>query len=328
MPKYAGSFPVSRPLHIALNPADGSVFVADYPSSTASAVRVFDQDGRPLRVFRTYRYDSDAHGFARGIAFDEYNDVLVCEGVNWHSDGSAVHLLAIYNQDGKRLASIGRPSKEARYNHQHVVASGRELAYVVNSRGLRVLRRDGGPDGELHAGDAAQLHGPKYLAISEAGELFITDCGNCRVQVLHCLGLHSPTLVLSQIWDPNGIVADPKANTKCLRMFGSKGTADGQFLRPTGIALDGFGRVLVCDEEAHKIQVLSVEGKFIASFGNEGSAEGQFHRPQGICLSSDRRKAFICDLDNNRVQMWTLFEVWLVCQRDGVLIVALTGREK
>ena len=52
--------------------------------------------------------------------------------------------------------------------------------------------------------------------------------------------------------------------------FGSKGSRDGQFLGPTGIAIDSTGIVFIADWDNHRVQLFSPNGKFIGKFGSLG----------------------------------------------------------
>ena len=51
-----------------------------------------------------------------------------------------------------------------------------------------------------------------------------------------------------QIFDKQG---------KFISKFGSKGTGDGQFIRPEDIAIDPQGRIFVCDTGNSRIQIFS-----------------------------------------------------------------------
>ena len=46
--------------------------------------------------------------------------------------------------------------------------------------------------------------------------------------------------------------------------IGSKGSGDGQFLGPTGLAIDKFNRLIVCDEGNRRLQLFTLDGKFVA----------------------------------------------------------------
>ena len=76
-----------------------------------------------------------------------------------------------------------------------------------------------------------------------------------------------------------------------------------QFNSPWGIAVSGGGEVFVCEHYNHRIQVFSVEGKFLHTYGSSGNGNGQFSRPSGVAVS-DGGEMFACDYGNHRVQMF------------------------
>ena len=52
-----------------------------------------------------------------------------------------------------------------------------------------------------------------------------------------------------------------------LRMWGSRGSGDGQFFDPHGIAVDDAGRVYVTDAGNNRVQVFSSTGEFLDRWG-------------------------------------------------------------
>ena len=48
-----------------------------------------------------------------------------------------------------------------------------------------------------------------------------------------------------------------------LHDIGSEGSGDGQFSNPTGLAIDKFSRLIVCDAGNKRLQLFTLEGKYI-----------------------------------------------------------------
>ena len=69
-------------------------------------------------------------------------------------------------------------------------------------------------------------------------------------------------------------------------MWGQRGTGDGEFDRPSGIALDSDGNVYVADSGNNRIQKFTSTGVFLDKWGEEGNGEGQFTNPQRIAVDS------------------------------------------
>ena len=89
-----------------------------------------------------------------------------------------------------------------------------------------------------------------------------------------------------------------------IRSWGGRGSVDGKFSYPCGIATDPQGRVYVVDGSNHRIQMFNARGRFIRSWGREGSANGSFRDPRDVAI--DRRgRVLVTDTGNARVQVFT-----------------------
>ena len=86
--------------------------------------------------------------------------------------------------------------------------------------------------------------------------------------------------------------------------FGSFGDGDGQFISPSGAAVDSQGRVYVSDEEAHRITVFDHSGRFLSKWGTYGTEEGELNTPSGIAFDS-QDNLYVADTYNNRIQKFT-----------------------
>ena len=87
--------------------------------------------------------------------------------------------------------------------------------------------------------------------------------------------------------------------------FGSHGEGKGQFIWPTGIALDKDTNVYVTDEWLNRITKYDRDGEYITHWGAQGSGDGDVDRPSGIAISKDET-LYVVDSRNNRVQKFGL----------------------
>ena len=88
-----------------------------------------------------------------------------------------------------------------------------------------------------------------------------------------------------------------------LYSFGERGQGDGQFNRPFGVAIDSRNKVLVCDNENHRIQVFTTEGQFLHKIGTPGVGLGQFTNPLGIAVSPNGH-LYVSEYGGHRVQVF------------------------
>ena len=82
---------------------------------------------------------------------------------------------------------------------------------------------------------------------------------------------------------------------------GGKGTENGQFDFPRGIAVDSSGNILVADTNNGRIQKFSSDGVFLSVIGRTGQGPGEFREPSGIAFDSSGN-IYVADTSNQRVQ--------------------------
>ena len=71
--------------------------------------------------------------------------------------------------------------------------------------------------------------------------------------------------------------------------WGSRGTGDGQFSAPQGVAVDSSNNVYVVDVNNDRVQKFNSNGNFITKWGSAGTGHGQFDVPEDVAV----------DLSNN-----------------------------
>jgi len=82
--------------------------------------------------------------------------------------------------------------------------------------------------------------------------------------------------------------------------IGEKGSGECQFNEPHGLCIDGEGRLYVADSGNSRIQVLTLDGKFIFSLGGFGGEDGKFFYPVDVCVDSNMA-IYVLDSDKGVV---------------------------
>ena len=90
---------------------------------------------------------------------------------------------------------------------------------------------------------------------------------------------------------------------KKVKSFGTRGTKEGEFTYPRGVAISQDGHILVTDE--HRLQKLTFEGDCVKSVGSSEKRNGplQFNTPIGITVHPTTGQIFIADSNNHRIQV-------------------------
>ena len=131
---------------------------------------------------------------------------------------------------------------------------------------------------------------PKAVAVDTLGNVFVADTFNDRIQVFDSAG-------------------------NFVRMWGSRGSAVGQFVEPNGVAVDASGNVFVAERANHRVQVFDSAGNFIRAWGGLGSGLGQFRYPESVAVDA-LGNVFVTDSGNGRVQVFdalgNFVEQWTV----------------
>ena len=89
-----------------------------------------------------------------------------------------------------------------------------------------------------------------------------------------------------------------------LYSWGSSGRDIAEFDKPWGIAIDSKNNVYVVDNNNHRIQKFSNNGKFLSSWGSFGSDHGDFSYPHGIAIDS-KNNVYVVDNNNHRIQKFS-----------------------
>ena len=137
----------------------------------------------------------------------------------------------------------------------HIIRKITPAGVVTTLAGL--ADTPGSTDG---AGSAARFFHPRYLAVDQAGNVFVGDAVNCTVRKI----------------TPDGLVTTLAGQARVQGSLDGVGSA-AQFCGPSGIAVDQAGNIYVSDEgnnTLRKITPAGVVSTLAGSVGAVGSADG------------------------------------------------------
>jgi len=77
---------------------------------------------------------------------------------------------------------------------------------------------------------------------------------------------------------------------------------NGDFNKPTEVAVGVNGRIYVLDGANNKIKLFTRNGKFVRSVGRSGNEEGEFNNPVGLDIDA-QGDIYIADTGNRRIQV-------------------------
>ena len=164
------------------------------------------------------------------------------------------------------------------------------------------------------------------LAMDDGDRLFVSDPGLRHVLVFDAN--HKATDVITDGMQSPGSMAIDRENRllyvsdinldqvlvydadslKLMRKIGTTGhnhelTSQGDFAKPSGLAVDAEGNLYVCDTLNDRVEVFDADGKFVSTYGKNGDGPGYFARPKGVTVDSDGH-IWIADGMQDRVQVF------------------------
>lgn len=224
------------PIGIAVDPADGGVYVADFHNDQ---IQKFDAEGKYMASFPDAsrpvgRGSSGQDG--RGIAV---TDVAVAGGLVYATDA---YQIFVFGTDGRFVRQFGKPGRgPADLDHPNGVAAARDgTIYVSDSNHARVIAFDETGTriwafGETRAGSGdapSSLGMPRGLAVMADGSLVVADAFRCDLAVLDATGATAVR-------------------------YGERGLQPGQFNFPNEVDAAG-DLLLVADKENDRVEVLKL----------------------------------------------------------------------
>jgi DNA-binding beta-propeller fold protein YncE len=270
---------LKQPMGLAVSPDGNRLYVADY---MLNHVVLVDLEKKVMDVFAP----ADPMGRVFGVALDRHENVYVTEAKN--------HEVLVFDRTGRRIRQFGmndlvRPTGIA-------VDVERELVYVADAAGQdstrhrvlvfgatgEYLRELGPAEGEPGRGEApGQFQFPSYVALDRAGNAYVADTLNFRVQVFDAAG-------------------------RFLRAFGEMGEGPGTFNKVKGLAFDGFGNLYAVDAAHASVQMFNPRLELLMYFGGPAPFVEYMQLPSAIAVDQGRNRIYVAQTGSPRVNVYDL----------------------
>ena len=225
------------PLSIAKNEKTGNIAVADYDNKR---VQVFDEN---LKYLRTIEGGMESQTGAAveivrpwSVALLRNGDMIVLHGdevsrkMSVITDGGQF----IEHFSEHLINPFGVFVKTDDDGHVIVCAAGDYKIKVLSPDGAELLQSFSAPD----------YDSPPICAYYHHDKFFVS------YPFAHCV----------KVFSKEGVF---------LYNIGSEGSGEGQFKQPWGLVVDSFDNLIVCDIENSRIQMFTLDGKFLTSFSQD-----------------------------------------------------------
>ena len=224
--------------------------------------------------------------------------------------------IVVFSEKGELLRSFGQNFLNCP-NGLCIDKTGRIIVGNRIDNKIFLFEEDGECVVEIHNGSS--LKKPRGISFDAQGNLVVCDTGNKCVtffspegRILKSIGkdkLEMPACCLC--FEDKIFVSDHKDHSikvfhidgRFLYKFGSYGNSNWDLNRPSGLALDKTGHLLVCSFSNHKVQVFTLDGKFVTQFGELGKEMGQMYSPSAVSVLQSGH-IVVCEQGNCRLQIF------------------------
>jgi DNA-binding beta-propeller fold protein YncE len=226
------------------------------------------------------RLEHDEFNRVQGIPDPPY-ETLICA-----NKANVVLHMFLHDYDNEKILSFCG-------GHPMFVMTGQDIwsknkkalaNYVPNGKDLKLIWETGGPgtDSIIRMFQSLRDLGTEdSLSFSFGGRVrtfYVLNVPNRNIQRFQRLVEALPATPGAPISQLSNL---PAGNT----IFeGGKGTGQGEFDSPTGIAVDPNGNILVADTGNGRIEKFSPTGTFLSIIGAKGGGHGQLADPNGIAI--------------------------------------------
>jgi DNA-binding beta-propeller fold protein YncE len=164
-----------------------------------------------------------------------------------------------------------------------------------------------------HGKGKGQFENPHGIAVDSAGNIFVADTGNGRIQKFSPSGTFVANIVTS---DPNGIAIDRAGNIYVTEIGSKHGVQklgpDGTFVAewapglygPRRIAIGPDDSIYVVDQGNTRIVKFSPGGQVLATLGSDGSGDGEFKDHTSVAVDPRTNKVYVADPINRRIEVF------------------------
>lgn len=212
----------------------------------------------PLRS-SIQQYSGDGTLLANLGSFEATSSPFLPRGIATDAGGA----LYVADSSGGKISVLGADGSTLR---EWSAMRGRDIAvgpdgsvYLAEAREVQRFSFTGTPLSKWGGGGGAAFGEVWGLDTGPSGNVYVADTYGNQIQVF---------------------TADGTFVTR----WGSRGSDEGQFVYPYGIAISASEEVYVADTVNDRVQKFGAGGQFLGAWGESGSGHGRFHTPNSIAI--------------------------------------------
>src|SRR5215472_58426 len=158
-----------------------------------------------------------------------------------------------------------------------------------------------------------QFDNPHGLAVDSAGNIFVADTRNGRIEKFSPNGTFVKSIAVTApngiaIYRPGNIYVAEIGSKHRVQKLGPDGTFIGAWAPglygPRKIAIGPDDSIYVVDSGRNRIVKFSPDGELLATWGSAGSDDGQFKGLTSVAIDPTSNRVYVADPINKRIQIF------------------------
>ena len=304
---WGNPYGFKRPSAMAIDNS-GNIYVTD---SFKYQVRKFTPEGELIRTWGGWGIRRGFFLSPKGIAIDSNDDVYVADTSNnriqkFTSDGK---FICLWGGKGSRRGQLYRPTE--------IIVDNQDYVYVIDSRNERICKftskgkfishwlswgakpviswlteNMGLPESETDFSDLERIaiDNDDYVYVKDSwdkifkftpGGDFVSECEGHAYEKLFSYKEKNGNLYAINMDKIQKFTMDEELVSE----WRNRGSGNGEFTAPKGIALNDSGDVYVIED--FRVQKFTSTGEFICAWGEKGDEEGEFGCPTDITVDKN-----------------------------------------
>ena len=179
--------------------------------------------------------------------------------------------------------------REIAYKQMFESKNAQQVFTLLKANGIDYVAYDSGIRGQFKNNNEQEVYVPNFKKVFDGADYWSL--------AIYKVPENADFVAVA----PSAVPGVSPAPTGISVFDGGKGTENGRFDFPRGLAVDNAGNILVSDTNNGRLQKFSPAGIFLSVIGKKGQGQGEFQEPSGVAVDPSGN-IYVADFAGNSVK--------------------------